>query len=223
MPELDTVKRLSQRINRIITYAVNNDLIEYNPTGKIEAVFKVAHKQNMPSLPPSELLRVMKAISLASIVLQTRCLIEWQLLTITRPIEAVSALWSEIDLKNELWTIPAEKMKKRRDHTIPLNKQAIKIIEIMKPISGHGEYVFPTLKAPYNKHMNKETVNTALKRMGFKGELVAHGFRSLASTALNKHGFDYNLIEVSLAHIDRTAVRAIYNRAIYLVKRRDMM
>ncbi|KES19219.1 Integrase [Gilliamella apicola SCGC AB-598-B02] len=221
--KLDTVKRISQRINRVMTYAVNNDLIEYNPAGKIGAVFKVAHKQNMPSLPPSELPRIMKAISLASIELQTRCLIEWQLLTITRPIEAVSALWSEIDLKNELWTIPADKMKMRRDHTIPLNKQAIRIIEIMKPISGHGEYVFPTLKAPFNKHMNKETVNTALKRMGFKGELVAHGFRSLASTALNEHGFDYDLIEVSLAHVDRNAVRAIYNRATYLDKRRDMM
>ena len=221
--KLDTVKRISQRINRVMTYAVNNDLIEYNPAGKIGAVFKVAHKQNMPSLPPSELPRIMKAISLASIELQTRCLIEWQLLTITRPIEAVSALWSEIDLKNELWTIPADKMKMRRDHTIPLNKQAIRIIEIMKPISGHSEYVFPTLKAPFNNHMNKETVNTALKRMGFKGELVAHGFRSLASTALNEHGFDYDLIEVSLAHVDRNAVRAIYNRATYLDKRRDMM
>ena len=136
--KLDTVKRISQRINRVMTYAVNNDLIEYNPAGKIGAVFKVAHKQNMPSLPPSELPRIMKAISLASIELQTRCLIEWQLLTITRPIEAVSALWSEIDLKNELWTIPADKMKMRRDHTIPLNKQAIRIIEIMKPISGHS-------------------------------------------------------------------------------------
>ena len=114
MPELDTVKRLSQRINRVITYAVNNDLIEYNPTGKIEAVFKVAHKQNMPSLPPSELLRVMKAISLASIVLQTRCLIEWKQLTITRPIEAVSTLWSSIDLKNELWTIPGENENEKR-------------------------------------------------------------------------------------------------------------
>lgn len=80
--KLDTVKRISQRINKVMTYAVNNDLIEYNPTGKIGAVFKVAHKQNMPSLPPSELPRVMKAISLASIELQTRCLIEWQLLTI---------------------------------------------------------------------------------------------------------------------------------------------
>lgn len=77
MPEPDTVKRISHRINRVITYAVNNDLIEYNTTCKIEAVFKVAHKPNMTSLPPSELPRVMKAISLASIVLQTRCLIEW--------------------------------------------------------------------------------------------------------------------------------------------------
>lgn len=71
--------------------------------------------------------------------------------------------------------------------------------------------------------MNKETVNTALKQMGFKGELVAHGFRSLASTALNEQGFDYDLIEVSLAHVDRNTIRAIYNRATYLDKRQNMM
>ena len=80
----------------------------------------------------------------------------------------------------------------RREHTNSLNKQAINIIEIMKSISGHCEYVFPTLKTLFNKHMNKETVNTVLKRMGFKGELVAHGF-----------DYDYDLIEVSLAHVDR--------------------
>jgi integrase len=221
--KLDTVRRIIQRINRIMDYAVTQDIIDINPVVRMSTVFKTPITKNQPSLPPSELPRVMKALSLANIELQTRCLIEWQLLTITRPSEAVSALWEEIDLDNKLWIIPAEKMKMRRDHLIPLCKQAINLLEIMKPISGHTKFVFPTLKSPYNKPMNKETINMSLKRMGFKGELVAHGFRSLASTALNEHGFDYDLIEVSLAHVDRNAIRAIYNRANYLDKRRDMM
>lgn len=221
--KLDTVKRVIQRINRIMDYAVTQDIIDINPVVRMSTVFKSPVTKNQPSLPPSELPRVMKAISMASIELQTRCLIEWQLLTITRPIEAVSALWEEIDFNQKIWTIPADKMKMRRDHIIPLSKQTIKILEIMKPISGHTRFVFPTLKSPYNKPMNKETINMSLKRMGFKGELVAHGFRSLASTALNEQGFDYDLIEVSLAHVDKNAVRAIYNRANYLDKRRDMM
>lgn len=221
--KVDTVKRISQRINRIMAYAVNKDIIEINPTVNMGKAFKSHKKKNLPSLPPSELPRIMKSISLASIELQTRCLIEWQLLTITRPVEAVTTLWEEIDTNNKTWTIPADKMKMRRDHVIPLNKQAMKILEIMKPISGHTKFVFPTMKAPFNKPMNKETVNTALKRMGFKGQLVAHGFRSLASTALNEQGFDYDLIEVSLAHVDKNTVRAIYNRATYLDKRRNMI
>lgn len=132
----------------MLTHAVNKNIIEVNPTMNMGKVFKSHKKQNLPSLPPSELPRIMKAISLASIELQTRCLIEWQLLTITRPIEAVSALWEEIDFNQKLWTIPADKMKMRRDHVIPLNKQAINILEIMKPISGHTRFIFPILKVP---------------------------------------------------------------------------
>ena len=114
-------------------------------------------------------------------------------------------------------------MKMRRDYIIPISNQAIKIFEIMKPISGNSLFVFPTLNLPYDKPMNKETVNNSLKRMGSKGKLIAHGFRSITSTALNKQGFDYDLIEVSLAHVDKNTVRAIYNRANYLDKRRDMV
>ena len=221
--KLETLNRIIQRINKVMDYAFTQGIIDINPVARMNAIFMNPVTQHRPALLPTELPRVMKAISMANIEIQTRCLIEWQLLTMTRPSEAVSALWEEIDLDNKLWTIPAEKMKMRRDHIIPISNQAIKILEIMKPISGHSLFVFPTLNFPYNKPMNKETVNNALKRMGFKGELVAHGFRSIASTALNEQGFDYDLIEVSLAHVDKNTVRAIYNRATYLDKRRDMM
>lgn len=142
----------------------------------MNAIFINPVTQHRPALPPTELPRVMKSISMVNIEIQTRCLIEWQLLTMTRPSEAVSALWEEIDLANKQWTIPAEKMKMRRDHIIPISNQAIKILEIMKPIIRNSLFVFPTLNLSYDKPMNKETVNNALKRMGSKDKLVAHGF-----------------------------------------------
>jgi len=177
----------------------------------------------MATITAQELPEFMQVLSMARIELQTRCVIEWQLLTMTRPSEAVGVKWDEIDFDNDLWVIPAEKMKMRREHTITLNKQAMAILSIMKPISGHRGYVFPSMKPPYNTPMNASTANMAIKRMGYKDKLVAHGLRALASTILNEQGFDPNIIEVALAHIDTNSVRRAYNRATYLEQRRIML
>ena len=150
-------------------------------------------------------------------------MIEWQLLTMTRPNEAVGAKWQEIDLDNCLWVIPAEKMKMRREHTITLNKQAMAILSIMKPISGHREHIFPSMKPPYTTPMNSSTANMAIKRMGYKDKLVAHGLRALASTALNEQGFNYDVIESALSHVDKNAVRRAYNKAEYEQQKRIML
>ena len=165
----------------------------------------------------------MQALAMARIELQTRCLIEWQLLTMTRPNEAVGVKWQEIDFNNCLWIIPAEKMKMRREHTITLNKQAMALLSIMKPISGHREHIFPSLKPPFSTPMNSQTANMAIKRMGYKDKLVAHGLRALASTILNEQGFDPNVIEAALAHVDSNRVRRAYNRTTYLEQRRIML
>ena len=100
-------------------------------------------------------------------------------------------------------------MKMKREHMIPLSPQALAILEVMKPISGHREHVFPSMKSPYTKPMNSQTVNAAIKRVGFAGRLVAHGFRSIASTALNEKGFPPDVIEAALAHIDSNEVRRV--------------
>jgi integrase len=113
-------------------------------------------------------------------------------------------------------------MKNRRPHNVPLTVQTLALLEVMRPISGHREYVFPADRNPAG-HTHNETVNVALKRMGFTGLLVAHGLRSLASTTLNEQGFDYDVIEVALAHVDKNSVRSAYNRADYLERRRVMM
>ena len=221
--KLETIKRLCQRINEIMFYAVNIGLIEANPVVKIKDAFESPTKGQMPTIKAQELPEFMQALAMARIELQTRCLIEWQLLTMTRPNEAVGVKWQEIDFNNCLWIIPAEKMKMRREHTITLNKQAMALLSIMKPISGHREHIFPSLKPPFSTPMNSQTANMAIKRMGYKNKLVAHGLRALASTILNEQGFDPNVIEAALAHVDSNSVRRAYNRATYLEQRKIML
>ena len=219
---LETVKRLSQRLNEIMTYGVNSGLIHANPLSGIRSVFKKPKKKNMAALAPDELKELMVAIANASIKRTTRCLIEWQLNTMTRPAEAATTRWEDIDFEKKIWTIPAERMKKRRIHIVPLTDQALALLEAIKPYSGHREYVFPADRDP-RTHCNSQTANMALKRMGFEGRLVSHGMRSMASTILNEHGWDPELIEVALAHVDNNEVRSAYNRAEYIERRRPMM
>jgi integrase len=165
----------------------------------------------------------MQALAMAKIELQTRCVIEWQLLTLTRPSEAVGAKWEEINLDKKLWSIPAERMKMDRPHNIPLSPQAIKILEIMKSINHKSEFVFQTARPPYNKPMSSQTANMAIKRMGYKDKLVAHGLRALAITALNEQSFNYDVIESALSHVDKNAVRRAYNKAEYEHQKRIML
>lgn len=219
---LETVRRLVQRINEIMIYAVNTGLIDANPASGIGMAFEKPKKQNMPTLRPEELPTLMRSLVMSNLSVPTRCLIEWQLLTLVRPSEASGARWEEIDLDAKLWTIPAERMKARREHIIPLSHQALDILEIMKPISAHREHVFPSRNDP-KQPMNSQTANAALKRIGYGGKLVAHGLRSIASTALNEAGFNADVIEASLAHSDKNEVRRAYNRTTYLNKRIELM
>lgn len=219
---LETVKRLTQRLNEVMIFAINCGLVRSNPLAGIKAGFKKPIKKSMATLKPYELPELMRTLANASIKRTTRCLIEWQLHTMTRPSEAATARWDEFDLEEKVWTIPAEKMKKRRTHTVPLTEQMLGILEAMKPISGHRPYVFPSDREPM-KHCNTQTANMALKRMGFAHRLVSHGLRSLASTTLNEKGFEPDLIESALAHVDANQVRSAYNRTDFLERRRPMM
>lgn len=219
---LETVRRLVQRINEIMIYAVNTGLIDTNPASCIGMAFEKPKKQNMPTLRPEELPKLMRSLIMSNLSVSTRCLIEWQLLTLVRPSEASGARWVEIDLDAKLWTIPAERMKAKREHIVPLSPQALDILEVMKPISAHREHVFPSRNDP-KQPMNSQTANAALKRIGYGGKLVAHGLRSIASTALNEAGFNPDVIEAALAHSDKNEVRRAYNRSTYLLKRIELM
>ena len=113
-------------------------------------------------------------------------------------------------------------MKMNRDHTVPLSDEAIAILEMMKPLSGNREFIFPSRLKP-TQPMNSQTVNASLKKAGFGSILVSHGLRSIASTALNEQGFPPDVIEAALAHVDKNEVRRAYNRSDYLEQRRPMM
>ncbi|MBD0788438.1 tyrosine-type recombinase/integrase [Vibrio sp. Y2-5] len=220
--KLDTVKRVNQRLNEIMDFAVNTGVITANPISGIKAAFRTATKQNNPSLKPEQLPELMATIHSSNTKRVTKFLIEWQLHTMVRPNEAAGTRWDEIDFTQKIWTIPLERMKKKTEHRVPLTPQTIAMLEAIKPISGNKEYVFPADRAQ-NKCANSQTANAALKRMGFKDRTTAHGLRALASTTLNDQGFEVDLIEAALAHVDSNKVRSVYNRTDYLERRRTVM
>ena len=176
----------------------------------------------MATIRPERLPELMQRFECTNLTLMTRLLMKWQLLTLVRPAEASGAMWCEIDMEKKLWTIPPERMKKRREHQVPLSPQAMTVLEQLKPLSGHSPLVFLG-RVKRDQSMNSETVNKALRRMGYTGELVAHGLRALGSTALNEAGFMPDVIKAVLAHADTNQTRAAYNRSRYLMQRVDVM
>lgn len=224
----ETVRRLCQRINQVMVYALNLGMIATNPLEGIKAKFAPPKKTNLPTIKPEDLPAFIRRIKESRANRATREAILWQLHTMVRPGEAVETMWCEIDLEANIWRIPVERMKmkdNRSDHIVPLSSQAATLLERMRPISGDHPYVFPSFKYPsdHSKHLHRDSPNKAIKDMGFDGILVAHGMRSLASTVLNEQGFDPDLIEKALAHTDGNEVRAAYNKADYIERRRTMM
>ncbi|HBQ3351295.1 TPA: tyrosine-type recombinase/integrase, partial [Klebsiella pneumoniae] len=145
----------------------------------------------------------------------------FQILTMTRPVESYEARWEEIDIDNALWNIPAGRMKANRPHTVTLSRQAMDILQTMKAWR-RGDYVFPSLRRQ-NESISRYNVTKIISRSKFKGLIVPHGFRSLASTVLNEEGFNPDIIEAALAHKSGDAIRNIYNRSTYIEKRRILL
>jgi integrase len=218
----EITRKVGRALNSVMTFAVNTGLAPHNPLAGIKAVIPTTKEVNRPSLAPHELPELMKAIQYSNARVTTRCLIEFQLHTMTRPREAAEVQWAEIDFKNQVWAIPAHRMKMKKEHKIPLTGQVLELLNLMKPINGHRQHIFASHITP-TKPVNAETANKALRDMGFAGRLVAHGMRALASTILNEHSFDADIIESALAHKDGDKIRAAYNRSQYMERRKIMM
>ncbi|EAS1759679.1 DUF4102 domain-containing protein [Salmonella enterica] len=219
---LETLHRLTQRINEVMVYAINTGLLDANPASTIGDAFVKPKKRHMATIRPERLPELMQRVYATGLTPMTRLLLQWQLLTLVRPAEAAGAMWCEIDRDNQIWTIPPERMKMKREHQVPLSSQAIAILDQLTPLSGSSPFLFPG-RVKRSQSMHSETVNKALWRMGYGGELVSHGFRALGSTALNEAGFQPDVVESVLAHIDANPTRAAYNRAVYMTQRVEVM
>ena len=151
------------------------------------------------------------------------CALKLAPLVFTRPTELRAAQWKEFDLESGEWRIPAERMKMRRQHLVPLSRQAMFILRELQKYSGEGKFLFPSIRTEV-RPISDATMLNALRRMGYqKHEMSVHGFRSIASTLLNELGYNRDWIERQLAHGEQDEVRAAYNYAEYLPERRKMM
>jgi integrase len=143
-------------------------------------------------------------------------------LTFVRTSELIGARWSEFDVETARWAIPAERMKMRAPHIVPLAKQSIEVLAQLRELTGDSNLVFPGDRNQ-SKPMSNNTILKGLERMGYKGRMTGHGFRGLASTILHERGYTHEHIELQLAHTPRNAVSAAYNHALYLEPRARMM
>jgi integrase len=143
-------------------------------------------------------------------------------LTFVRTGELIAARWGEFDLEAAEWRIPAERMKMRTPHIVPLSTQAVEVLATLHELRSLSDLVFPGQRN-HEQPMSNNTILQALERMGFKHRMTGHGFRSIASTMLHELSFRHDVIELQLAHQERNAVSAAYNHATYLPERRAMM
>lgn len=220
---LETVRRLCQRLNDIMTYAVHTGKIEFHMLANIKERFKKPKVAHMKTMKPEELPFLFEAMSKANMNVITRYAFEFQLHTLSRPAETAQAEWSEIDFENATWTIPAEKMKRKRKHVVMLSDASLSILRDMHKISQGKKYIFQNNSPILDAHINSQSVNAALKRAGLSGKVVSHGLRSIGSTALNEQLFNKDAIELCLSHIDKNAIRDTYNNAEYAEERRKIM
>lgn len=227
----DVASRVMQDIRRILSFAEDNDLLEFNPVGKLTGVLKARKTQHRPSLSRSELpefLRDLEAYPERGRLI-TYLAVKLLVLTFVRSGELRGAKWSEFDFEGRVWRVPGERMKMKVDHLVPLTDQAIAILEQLRPITGSYDLLLPSERSRA-KPMSDNTMRRAIFKLGYDGltegksKCVPHGFRATASSILNETGFNADAIERQLAHRERNAVRAAYiHHAQYLEERTQMM
>ena len=218
----EKAKKVRQRCSEVFRYAIVTGRAEYNPTADLTSAMSGHESKHYPFLTVEELPDFFKALAGYTgsplVVLAARLLI----LTGVRTGELRGAFWSEFDFEKAVWEIPAERMKMKRPHLVPLSTQALEIVQQLKVMSGQYPLVFPGRNDP-RKTMSEASINQVFKRIGYTGRVTGHGFRHTMSTILHEEGFNTAWIETQLAHVDKNAIRGTYNHALYLEGRREMM
>ncbi len=221
----EVARRMLQICNQIFRFAVVTGRTRYNPAPDLRGALRPVKREHFAAIEIKEIPDFLQALERneARLFIQTRLAIKFLMLTFVRTGEMIGAKWDEIDFEAKEWVIPAERMKMRRPHIVPLAQQTLAILEEMKKLNGKREWVFASQAQP-RQHMSNNTVLNALGRMGYRGQMTGHGFRALAmSTIKEKLGYRHEVVDRQLAHAPANKVDAAYDRARFLDDRRKMM
>lgn len=221
---IETAHRTLQNCGQIFRYAIATGRATLDHAAALRgALTPTVEKHHASITDPVAVGKLLRAIAGYQGLLVTKCALRLAPLAFVRPGELRKAEWREFDLDGAEWRIPAERMKMRQQHIVPLSTQAVAVLRELHALTGRGRYVFPGARTN-GRPMSENTVNAALRRLDYgKDQMTGHGFRSMASTLLNEKGWNRDAIERQLAHSERDNVRAAYNYAEHLPERRRMM
>jgi integrase len=216
----DLAKRALETTGQIFRYAIAHGYAKRNPAADIRPgdILKPTRKVNFARVDAKELPTLLRAIEVYRGKVVTRLAMKLMALTFVRTSELIGACWKEFDMEARRWNIPAERMKMKTPHIVPLAIQTLELLELLRSITGGGELLFPGDR-DHGRQMSNNTILVSLKRMGYGGVMTGHGFRGIASTILHEQGHPHEHIELQLAHAPRNAVSAAYNHALYLEPR----
>ncbi|MCL2469059.1 MAG: tyrosine-type recombinase/integrase, partial [Alphaproteobacteria bacterium] len=221
----EIARRLLQNCGQVFRYAVATGRLDSDPTRDLKGALKPFKKSHFAALEVKDLPTFLYDLETnkARLYPQTIRAIKLLMLTFVRTGELIGARWEEIDLDGAQWEIPAERMKMRRPHMVPLSRQVITLLHEQHEITGRWPWVFPNQIRPKD-HMSNNTVLMALRRMGYKGKMTGHGFRALAmSTIKERLGYRHEVVDRQLAHAPKNKVDSAYDRAKFLDERKIMM
>jgi integrase len=221
---LDTVKKIHQRIVLVFRYAITHELTQFNPAEKLilDDIVPKRKTKNQTRIDLKELPQLLRDIDAYDGNAITRHALQFMALSFVRTSELIKAEWSEFDILAGLWRIPPERMKMDAPHIVPLSRQALALLHDLRKITGGGVYLFPSIRGD-GKCMSNNTMLYALYRMGYHSRMTGHGFRSVASTALNERGYDERHIELQLSHLTGNAVQRAYDHSKHLEARATLM
>lgn len=220
---IDMAHRVQQHCGAIFRFAIAAGKATDNPVQSLKGALATTKRKHYPAITaPEELVELLCDIDDYRGEVTTKAAMQILALTFQRTKEVRFAEWRQFDFAAGLWRIPASVMKMREAHLVPLSRQVVAVLEGLKPLTGQGELVFPS-STNRDRPISENTVTYALARMGYKGRMTGHGFRTTASTLLNEQGYRDEVIERQLDHEERDESRAAYNRAEYLPERRAMM
>ncbi len=219
---LEVAQRALQRCGAVFAYGISTGICERNPANDLKGALTTPKKENYKALNRKELPVFLSDLEKYDGEITVKLGLQLMVHTFVRTKELIGAVWSEFDLDAKQWVIPADRMKMKAEHIVPLSKQAIEILELLKQLNGRYEFVLAGINNP-KKTISNNTLLYAVYRMGYHNRTTVHGFRATASTILNEMGYNHDAIERQLAHAESNKVRAAYNRAEYLPERTIIM